>query len=366
MSGTISMSTARPKGRTEVRISPVCNKCRDRHLKCDGGPQCSRCWQEGAICQFRPSRRGMRRSSQRDSTVTLDDGLSYAALADQILTQSKPPIVVSTGHSTLSALPRDCTRSQSDSASHLLIAGDTSIYLTDLFYTNFAPEYPFVLPREHFVRELAAVDQCPLKPVIEYIGTFYDTTFDREGYQNRAGKLLATSMYPSDGSLVQALLIFAIGLRTSGYLTKADIFLRKANNCATTIGMDDRAFSCLGPGGQIIQVESWRRTWSALQDLGHLWRSSPHASTTMRTFPRCAIAETTAQLGSMGQPDSSSLLTVSTTGEKSAASLFAAAGTLLRPSSDTSQRQDRSHREDGDTCILDQLLESQIHDSMPS
>jgi hypothetical protein len=45
---------------------------------------------------------------------------------------------------------------------------DVSTYLTDLFYANFYPGHPFVLPRKYFVKELAAIEQCPLKPVIEY------------------------------------------------------------------------------------------------------------------------------------------------------------------------------------------------------
>jgi hypothetical protein len=54
----------------------------------------------------------------------------------------------------------------------------------------------------------------------------------RHEYQNRAEKLLSTHRYPSDGSLVQALLVFGVGLTADGHSTKADIFLRMANKCA--------------------------------------------------------------------------------------------------------------------------------------
>ena len=42
-----------------LKISPVCNNCRDRHLKCSGGEVCNRCKKDGILCLFRPSRRGL-------------------------------------------------------------------------------------------------------------------------------------------------------------------------------------------------------------------------------------------------------------------------------------------------------------------
>ena len=57
---SMSMATS-PSGPHphRLKISPVCNNCRDRHLKCSGGNECDRCKKDGIICLFRPSRRGL-------------------------------------------------------------------------------------------------------------------------------------------------------------------------------------------------------------------------------------------------------------------------------------------------------------------
>jgi hypothetical protein len=114
------------------------------------------------------------------------------------------------------------------------------------------------------VKELVAAEHCPLQPVIEHIGTFYDATFNRSGYQHCAEHLLSTQQYPSGGSLIQALLILAIGLNADGYSTRAEVVIQRASICAIAIGMNDYSISCLGPGGQVLQLESWRKPWLAL------------------------------------------------------------------------------------------------------
>lgn len=43
-------------------VSTTCTNCRERHLKCDGGPVCSRCRADDRQCVFVLSRRGRRPS----------------------------------------------------------------------------------------------------------------------------------------------------------------------------------------------------------------------------------------------------------------------------------------------------------------
>jgi hypothetical protein len=363
------MSKARLNGKIEVKISPVCNKCRERHVKCDGGPQCSRCKHEGAVCQFRPSRRGMRPSSQHRLIPSSDDGSPDVVSPARSWMPSELPMLALTDN--LSPLHRiaSAEQSQSSSPSRLPIPMDVSTYLTDLFYTNFYPGHPFVLPREHFIKELAAVEQCPLKPVIEYVGTFYDATFDKAEYQNRAEKLLSTHRYPSDGPLVQALLVFAIGLSADGHSTKADIFLRKANKCAMAIGMDDPAYFCLGPGGRIVLGESWRRTWLVLRELCPSRQSSSSPRSTTHALSPWTTVESSAGLDAPVQYESSSSLAPSMAWKGFGDSQFAT-GQPVHSQYNFSTMCDSRRREDDKTCALNDLLAEaalydciQLHDS---
>ena len=41
-------------------LSLVCTSCRARHVRCSGPPVCSRCTRDNTPCEFRPSRRGQR------------------------------------------------------------------------------------------------------------------------------------------------------------------------------------------------------------------------------------------------------------------------------------------------------------------
>ena len=284
-----------------MKISPVCNKCRERHVRCDGGPQCSRCRQAGALCQFRPSRRGMRTRSQPrsgpSSGPSSGDCHSDVALSARSWTPSQGSVLTLSDNSSPLHGVDSAFRSQSASSRPSSTPMGLSSYLTDLFYANFYPKHPFVLPREHLAKELAAAEQCPLKPVIEYIGTFYHATLDRSKYQNRADALLATHPYRSDGLLVQAMLVFAIGLRSDGHVTQADMFLRKAHKCAVAIGMNDHAYSCLGTGGQIIQVDSWRRTWLVLRELCQVRQSCVNPNPATYNWSPRTSAEYTSSAG---------------------------------------------------------------------
>lgn len=49
------------------RVSTTCTNCRERHLKCDGGPVCSRCRADDRQCVFILSRRGRRPSVKHDT-----------------------------------------------------------------------------------------------------------------------------------------------------------------------------------------------------------------------------------------------------------------------------------------------------------
>ncbi len=64
--------TAHQQSQSSARPGPVslttCVNCRERHLKCSGGPSCRRCAKEGRECLFKPSRRGHRKARPKRTT----------------------------------------------------------------------------------------------------------------------------------------------------------------------------------------------------------------------------------------------------------------------------------------------------------
>ena len=48
----------------------TCVACREKHLKCSGGPTCRRCAERGISCHFRPSHQGKRKSQLSSQTET--------------------------------------------------------------------------------------------------------------------------------------------------------------------------------------------------------------------------------------------------------------------------------------------------------
>jgi hypothetical protein len=100
----VTMSKARPNARVEVKISPVCSSRRERHVKCDGGPQCSRRKQDGALCPFRPFRREMRPSSRPRLRPSSDACPSDVALPAQAWIPSQRPMLALSDNSS----PQHC------------------------------------------------------------------------------------------------------------------------------------------------------------------------------------------------------------------------------------------------------------------
>ena len=219
---------ATKRGRTgsvpknEIKISAVCTNCRERHLKCDGGPLCSRCRNEGAQCIFRPSRRGMRPTSRR---VSAPDGRSGASAANAQWTFVQPATFMaldhaSTPHLKSNAWGSNVTPEDSGPATYRLLPqlrtpDATASYLVDLYYTHFHPSHPFLMAR-HQLSSTLGPGPHPLRSAVEYIGMFYEpsASLDRKGFALSLDELLSRrEQYPPSEALVQALLLYSVGLR---------------------------------------------------------------------------------------------------------------------------------------------------------
>ena len=253
-----------------ARVLQVCSNCRSRHLKCDGGPLCSRCQREGIACVFKPSRRGMRPSCRRKSTLDHKDS-GYTILEwspPNSLQHSPPPFTA--------PIPPERSRSQSLSVVKIQAppTSPQSAHLIDLFYSLFFPTHPFTLPRDRLAEKLENRDLHYLQVVIEYIGSYYDASSNRARYRYLSELLLFTQEYAEDIFKVQAFILLAIGLHADGEPDKADNALRQAHDIASLCGMNDVACSAPLFGGMSLDEESARRTWWTLKSLCHSWPPS--------------------------------------------------------------------------------------------
>jgi len=74
-----------PPDAPKVKLSTTCTTCRERHLRCDGPPICSRCRADGASCMFVETRRGKRapgpRRAANPTPLALSPNLERSAQA---------------------------------------------------------------------------------------------------------------------------------------------------------------------------------------------------------------------------------------------------------------------------------------------
>lgn len=119
---------------TRTKISGLaslaCTECRKQHLKCDASkPSCSRCVQNGLLCQYLPSRRGGRKKprnetpyqrpsiSQNQANVSVDNNLRKY-FANEFLGQISVFRLRCANHSCASHTGEHTTDRQADGAKY--------------------------------------------------------------------------------------------------------------------------------------------------------------------------------------------------------------------------------------------------------
>ena len=156
----------------------------------------------------------------------------------------------------------------------------------DLFYIWFFPSHPFLLPREHLSEKLAKNDLGHLQAAIEYIGSCYDQLANRDQYRNQVEVLLQIQHQSPDGYVVQAMLLFAVGLHANNEQQKAEEVITYAGDIALAIGMDTYEFAVTNGEGAAVQEESWRRTWWELYMVDCLFAAfNRYAGARLNAFP---------------------------------------------------------------------------------
>ncbi|PGH14555.1 hypothetical protein AJ80_05875 [Polytolypa hystricis UAMH7299] len=264
------------------RLSSTCTNCRERHLKCDGGPTCSRCRTDGRSCVFVVSRRGRRPGSRLDTSrgdrLTPSPSFDDSRYTDMQMSSSPEPTKrMDHFGSTLANRLADPQYQTSMLGQHplareaesLLVSRTISLdaqdnhfaHLLDIFYARVFFAHPFLLPRRQLVDLLAQGTLPHLKAVISYAASCYDPAMQKTYFRDRAMATLVDPSLPQDGYMVQALLLFSIGLLTAGDHDGVASVLSTAIRLALELGMGSHEFCVRSSYGSLVQEESWRRTW---------------------------------------------------------------------------------------------------------
>lgn len=246
----------------------ACTECRSKHIKCDGAtPSCGRCQNQGSRCIYIQSRRGYN---------------SRHSLADRRRASPRPSPPVATTFESFqdvhvdniqsSNLQSGNIRNISIQSGNLLVSGiqplNSSSYGTstfnppmyfNLFYSNFHPAHPFVLPQRHLLTLLEKSQETPLLiAAMEYIGSLYASVTEDEKIPVPSLSLSGTAR---NGWTVQAFLLMAIAAYTMGNAPDSFQIFKQAVDMALDIGMNQSTFARANGHNIPILEESWKRTW---------------------------------------------------------------------------------------------------------
>jgi len=229
--------------------SLACTECRKHHIKCDAKrPSCSRCLDARLDCTYLPSRRGGRRKSQVHRPQPSGDLLHPPPLPQQI------PIVTPGCDASVVSLGR---HAQTDPAPTALDLPEIDTRLVRLFYENFHPGHPILLPSSLY-EEQKYPDY--LQQVVKFVGSHYSQRISGDVLRQATADQLHASSERSP-SMVQALLLYSIFLCARGESAEAQAALSQAVDIALELGMYLREFATSFSKGNEMEAESLRRTW---------------------------------------------------------------------------------------------------------
>jgi hypothetical protein len=133
------------------------------------------------------------------------------------------------------------------------------------YYKNFHAFHPFILPLPQLVslcegRSVSSVDFSAVTPVMRLIGNLYDTHEWSGSLQNEVESRIS-QLPSSDPVQVQCRLLYSIALFWSSYTIKAKEQIDTATGMALELNMHKREFASAYGAGDVVLMESWRRTW---------------------------------------------------------------------------------------------------------
>ncbi|KAK8208488.1 hypothetical protein IWZ01DRAFT_343718 [Phyllosticta capitalensis] len=276
----------------------ACVPCRSRHLKCSGGEPCARCRDDGKAgdCSYVKSRRGYKGPRKRNAmgeTVgknlpgsaaesqerrsisapsatesrnisNLEQENAFQNIEPSFTDQADSPATstafsISVEENAAVAFPSQSNMAFAPSRNQPSPA--TSCPIAGAFFNNFAAAHPFLPPKPLFYQIVRNKHIPHLELAIQFLGSFYIPNVSTAPIEDALNRALRQQAYTRDGFMVQALLLYAIGLKANDKADKADEVLTEAIDIALSIGMHEREFAARNGVGNRVMEESWRRTW---------------------------------------------------------------------------------------------------------
>jgi hypothetical protein len=133
--------------------------------------------------------------------------------------------------------------------------------LLSAYYVYFHPAHPFLLPQPQMLELLSLRQFLHLELAIQYIGSLYIPSSRRGAQEEELRNALAQPELPRDGVLVQAMLLYSIGLHMSDQEEQSSHMMQLAIDLALELEMDKRDFAIRHGANSAIFEEMWRRTW---------------------------------------------------------------------------------------------------------
>jgi hypothetical protein len=267
------------------RIKPVvlaCIQCRSRKIKCDSTqPACTRCKHDGKECNYQKSRRGgldkaalarrrlrLEQEAERaqqeqahdDQTMGAIDG--YALSIGSSTSSGSLLYQGSVGEAGFDAIHI----SETPAASGSLAFQVNNDRLLELYFENFWPSYPIVLPLHYLqqrrTRGNHGMDE--LLSVLHYIGAIYAPWTSSEPYYQIVIAALNPSKLAHTAFSVQALMLLAIARYHVNSKQEGQTRLNTAISIALELRMNQKGFAQAYGEADPVLEESWRRTYYML------------------------------------------------------------------------------------------------------
>ncbi|KAL4979623.1 hypothetical protein BDW66DRAFT_157093 [Aspergillus desertorum] len=251
--------------------SVACLPCRHRHVKCDAvTPACTRCRTTSTECQYVRSRRGLRNHGRKSSPKALDESvfsIGADTLPDWLDASCPSDLSIDAAQALLQ--PHNESMIQGYSLDDSLALPEAELVtpevaydpMIQLYYENFHPSHPFMIPRKALSTSLCYLIPSELLFVMRYIGAHYHPDpFLKQAFCQAAFNASSDQLIEG-GFKVQALLLLAIADHSHYHEQSAHRLIQTAVNLALEIGLNRRRFASEHSYGHAVLEESWRRTY---------------------------------------------------------------------------------------------------------
>jgi len=246
---------------------------RGRHVKCDATqPICNRCKRDRKECNYQKSRRGgldkaalerrRLRLQQEAERAQQNLGLSHepstelSPTNDQTLTHG---LSNSPGIDAIHIAETPCV----DTSPAFQVNTDR---LLELYFENFWPSFPIVLPYHYLQQRLMNDDHGmeELLLVLQYIGSTYAPWTPSDPYFRTALQSLGSPVLAHTPFNVQALMLFGLAQYHFNMKEEGQRHHNLAVSIAIELRMNQRSFAqAYGESNPVLE-ESWRRTYYML------------------------------------------------------------------------------------------------------